>query len=210
MTSVNEKQNASKVIEIDDDDEPEADEPQRSAACTFNPNFRPPSPAPKQSIYSDDDDSDDGLDLLDLFDMWYGDLYKDGTLNENIPRWRLHYEYTGRVDKVFKGEKKMLVKISDINESLKFTDDSRTKVQLNDPTNKLVLAYQDKKVKRPILTAANISSCSTFGMKINSEHQGITVCTNNQPTTSRSADKGKKKYRFYWHYWILYQNFKML
>ena len=192
VSSINEKKTDPILIEDDNDDDSN-DEPeplQRSAACTFNPNFQRPTPPPKESIYSDDDDSDDGFDLLDLFEMWYGDLYRDGTLNEKIPRSRLHYEYTGRVDKVFKGDKKMLVKIPDISDILKFSDDSKRTVKLNDPTNKLVLAYQNKKVKRLVSTASSISTCPTFGVIINNEQVGLTISSNNNaPTTSKEAER---------------------
>lgn len=111
----------------------------------------PPQPERSaiQSPYSDDDDSDDGRDLLDLFDEWYGDLYRQENLNENVPRWRRHYERTGRFDIVFRGAKRMEAKFKDCLTFFKFSDEDKTVVDLTDPTNKLILSYMEK--KRPVL-----------------------------------------------------------
>ncbi len=79
-------------------------------------------------------------------------MYKDGTLQENVPRWRIHYEYTGRTDKIFRGAKRLEVRTNDFIKSLKFLDAEKTTVNLLDPTNKFLLEYENKRRKKtPIL-----------------------------------------------------------
>jgi len=125
-----------------------AEQPEtRSAACTFNPDFRAPTPPPRTSLYSDDDESDEEMNLLELFEEWYGDLYREGAINENTPRWRRYYDQTGRFDIVFRGATRLEAGMRDVREIYKFADEAKTVVNLADPTNKLLLLYQEKKAK---------------------------------------------------------------
>jgi len=153
------------LIYLSEDDEPEifekSSQPQtRSAACTFNPDFRPPTPPPKKSLYSDDDENDDDVDMLQLFEEWYGDLYRDGTLNENTPRWRRYYDQTGRFDIVFRGVTRLQTSVRDVRDIFKFSDEAKTIVNLTDPTNKLKLAYQEKRSDSILLRPNRVQSQS--------------------------------------------------
>lgn len=63
-------------------------------------------------------------------------------------RWRIVYERTGRLDVKFKGAKKLEIKLDDVhNSKLKFLDSNKTKLNLKDPTNNLILTYQNKRLR---------------------------------------------------------------
>ena len=165
VESLNPNSHKRPLSEIFSDEEEVKGPIQRNTASTLNSNFvREPSPEGEPSIYSDDDNSDDVKSMLELMDEWYGDLYEEGTLNEKIPRWRMHYELTGQVDKIFRGEKKMQVKISDALDVFKFTNEDKTSINLNEPTNKLIISYETKKSSKPLITAANATQCPIFGI----------------------------------------------
>lgn len=130
----------------------------------------------KPPLYSDDEtDSEDEKDLLTLFDEWYGDLYTEESLNEKVPRWRMHYEMTGRMDIRFRAAPAPMpkcitsfVKMSDISKTLKFSDEENTRVNLADPANK-------DKNSQPLITASSLQACPTFGLKRNREPSPINL-----------------------------------
>ena len=103
--------------------------------------------------------------MAELFEEWYGYLYREGTLNEKCPRWRVHYEITGRTDKIFRGAKRMEVKAVDALKSFKYLDKEKTRVNLNDPTNKLILDYQNKRVLLAVRRLTDPKSSKTIQMK---------------------------------------------
>lgn len=122
----------------------------------------------KPSIYSDDDtDSEEEKDLLTLFDEWYGDLYTEENLNEKIPRWRMHYEMTGRMDIRFRAAPrtpslpKCNVIMPDVTRTFKFADMENTRVNLADPTNQLILACSNKK-NQSVVNASTSKSYPTL------------------------------------------------
>ncbi len=86
----------------------------RSAACTFNPDFLAPTSPPRTFLCSDDDESDEEMNMINLFQEWYGDLYREGVLIENIPRWRRYYDQTGRFDIKFRGATRLGVGMRDV------------------------------------------------------------------------------------------------
>ena len=153
VESLNPNSHKRPLSEIFSDEEEDKGPIQRNAASRLNSNFvRELSPEGKPSIYSDDDKSDDGKSMSELMDEWYGDLYKEGTLNEKIPRWRMHYELTGQVNKIFRGEKQMQVKISDVFDVFTFNAD-KTSVNLNDTINNVILSHENWKNSKPLITA---------------------------------------------------------
>ena len=103
--------------------------------------------------------------MAELFEEWYGDLYLEGTLNEKCPRWRVHYEITGRTDKIFRGAKRMEIKAVDALKSFKYLDKEKTRVNLNDPTNKLILDYQNKRVLLAVRRLTDSKPCTTKEME---------------------------------------------
>jgi hypothetical protein len=159
-----------------------AEEPEtRSAACTFNPDFRAPTPPPRTSLYSDDDESDEEMNMLDLFEEWYGDLYREGALNENTPRWRRYYDQTGRFDIVFRGATRLEAGMRDVREIYKFADEAKTVVNLADPTNKLLLLYQEKKAKSGYFEG----EVSSGGADGGGRSESVDVVEVSEATTSR-------------------------
>lgn len=90
----------------------------------------------------------DQVDLLQLFDDMYGDAIEE--LNMKPPRWRVIYETTGRLDIKFKGVKHLQVNAINMNNlKFKYLDESKTRIDLNDRTNKFLLTYSQKKHKNP-------------------------------------------------------------
>jgi hypothetical protein len=64
------------------------------------------------------------------------------------PRWRVIYETTGRLDVKFKGVKQLQVMAINLNSlKFKYLDESKTRIDLSDRTNKFLLKYSEKKHK---------------------------------------------------------------
>jgi hypothetical protein len=98
-------------------------------------------------------------DQVDLYQL-HVDMYADAIeeLNMKPPRWRVIYENTGRLDIKFKGVKQLKVNAMNINNlKFKYLDESKTRIDLNDRTNKLfrlLLTYLKKKYKTPSTSSA--------------------------------------------------------
>ena len=133
-------------------------------ACRLVKNFRPMSPPPalankKQSIYSDDDESDDELDLLEEYFLEYADRFNE--CSEKMPKWRVIYERTGNVDSIFRASRRMECKLNNIKQlSLKYKDEEKTVINVNDSTNKLILTYESKRIKKAMTTSSSDESIS--------------------------------------------------
>ena len=88
--------------------------------------------------------SEDMLNHLSQYAQYLGDSY-----SENLPRWRLHYERTGKVNIKFRGESSLQIKLKDVKKgNMKFLDAEKTTINVNDTTNKLILIYESKRKLR--------------------------------------------------------------
>ena len=150
----------------------------RSLAFILNPDFKPATPS-SQTMATESEDDDEPYDFLAKFDELYGDEYS-GVI-ENIPRWRLIYERTGRLDTKFKGVNRMEVKLSDVRLTrLKFTDKSKTRINVNEPSNKIFIDYQAKKSKKvSTITKSRPISVKTTSGQVN---QAPVASNNPRPT----------------------------
>lgn len=85
-----------------------------------------------------------------IYENLYGDVIQE-EFYEKPSRWRLMYERTGLMNFKFNGGKRLELKAVDIRKSkLKFLDSEKTRLNVNEPTNKLILAYRQKKLESKI------------------------------------------------------------
>jgi hypothetical protein len=68
--------------------------------------------------------------------------------DDQVPKWRIMYDRTGRLNCKFRACKSMCINISDVRTILKFKDQEKTRVDLKNITNKLLIEYQTKKTKK--------------------------------------------------------------
>ncbi len=102
-------------------------------------------------------------------------------INENTPRWRRYYDQTGRFDIVFRGATRLEAGMRDVREIYKFADEAKTVVNLADPTNKLLLLYQEKKAKSGYFEG----EVSSGGADGGGRSESVDVVEVSEATTSR-------------------------
>ncbi|CAF0822245.1 unnamed protein product [Brachionus calyciflorus] len=166
-------------------------EPDPPSITPLLPNYQKPKPTrqddkPKKLLTffgsenseseteSENSCSEDEENWAEFCYNYYMENYNDFVeeLHVKPPRWRIIYERTGRIDFKFKSSRQLEVKLDDIGKTkLKYTDESKDCVNLKDPTNKLILLYQSKKLK-------NCSSNTNLITPVKSE-----------PTTSQESKK---------------------
>lgn len=74
---------------------------------------------------------------------------KEHPCDNNIPKWRLVYEYTGTLNVKFRSEKKLQIKLDDIrNTKMRFLDEEKTTINVKESTNDLIIRYKSKKNPR--------------------------------------------------------------
>jgi hypothetical protein len=104
---------------------------------------------------------------------------------ETLSKWRLVYETTGQVNVKFKSTKQLLIKCEDIKKSkLKFVNNEKSRINLKDSTNRLILTYQSKRIKKlPCLEHQTLSEFdksteSTVPVQTPKGNRTITALTN--------------------------------
>ena len=111
---------------------------------------------------SDHEESSDDENWADFCYQYYMENFSDiiEEIHAKPPRWRVIYERTGKLGIKFKSEKQLNkkkkykadaryeVRLEDIRKTkLKFLDPGKSKVNLKDPTNNLILMYHLKRMK---------------------------------------------------------------
>ena len=105
-----------------------------------------------QEESEDEYDANDPSVLFRIVDDIYRETIDEVLKYSKPPRWRIVYEMTGRMDVKFRGAKQMGVKVDDVCASnLKFTDETKTTINVSNLTNKLLLQYQSKRLKAKTL-----------------------------------------------------------
>ncbi len=118
--------------------------------CTPKISFRPMSPQTRSSLIEYDEDymctDEEPIDPAIQVIEDYSDLI-DELYDAKMPKWRLVYEMTGRLDVKFKGVKKMGCQIEDVRKSkLNFIDNEKTMLNLKEPANNQIFMDQNKKL----------------------------------------------------------------
>jgi len=117
-----------------------------SDACRLVKNFKPVSPKKDASIYDDDDEEVDDLKLLEEYFALYADRFKEA--DEKMPKWRVIYERNGNLDTIFYGSRRMECRVNNIkNLGFLYSDQNKSILNVNQPTNKIILQYQSKRFK---------------------------------------------------------------
>jgi len=122
---------------------------QESDACRLVKNFGQEESASVDN-FSDNDDNEPKDDLK-LFDDYYLNEQE-----EKMPKWRIIYEKTGNLDTMFHGSRRMECRLNNVKHlGLKYFDDDKSIINVNNPTNKFILQYYSKRIKK------NITSITT-------------------------------------------------
>ena len=177
---------------------------QISSSCVLDSNFRPASPNQGQEMIipekneneKDISSEEEEVDWFDKYEELFGD--EIDSLYVKPSRWRYIYETTGRLDIKFKGAKKMTVKLDDIRKTkLKYLDQEKTSINLKDSTNKLILLYQSKRIKKLPCLASHASSSNvenntqvknlTLPIITNKNDNNKTVSKPVAPTSSKKS-----------------------
>lgn len=127
-----------------------------SDACRLVKNFKPVPPKKEASIYDDDDEEVDDLKLLEEYFALYADRFKEA--DEKMPKWRIIYERNGNLDTIFYGSRRMECRVQNIkNLGLLYSDQNKSILNINQPTNKIILQYQSKRFKSKNINNNNIN-----------------------------------------------------
>ena len=107
--------------------------------------------------------SEDMINHLSQYNQYLNDEY-----SKNVPRWRLMYEKTGKVDVKFRGASSLQIKLKDATKTkMSFLDPEKTKLNVNDPTNKLMLDYENKRKRNHKFTASNQAQHNSYNFNSN-------------------------------------------
>lgn len=145
---------------------------------------------------SEHEESSDDENWADFCYQYYMENFSDiiEEIHAKPPRWRVIYERTGRLNVKFKSEKQLNknkkykgdsryeVRLEDIRKTkLKFIDADKSKVNLKDPTNNLILTYHLKRKKN-----------QTSSIKTEPNTQIITQAKTNSSTKEQKSERLKK------------------
>jgi hypothetical protein len=101
-------------------------------------------PETSSSSSSSSSDSEPDEDVYVMYRREYADVRK--RLYSKPDKWRIMYERTGRLDVVFRGEREMRVNLDNVRAArLRFEDEARTRLNVRDLTNNLILTHMKKK-----------------------------------------------------------------
>ncbi len=80
----------------------------------------------------------------------YTKYFKD--TEEKLPKWRIIYEKANNMNPIFRGSRRMECKLKNIKYlGLKYSDKDTSMINVNNSTNKLILTYESKRIKKSSL-----------------------------------------------------------